>query len=175
MSDAPPDSRISASALSGICCPAGVPTSRLPISLRALAELRLHAHHQVEELFALHHLRGRLPAHRRLHNRFHVGHVDAVARNLGAIHVDGQGRLPQLAHHRQFRESRNLAQPLLDHQRRVLQHVQVGSVDLHRQRALEARQRLVHRVFGRLRVVENHARKDIELALNVGLSARALL
>ena len=37
--------------------------------LRTLAELRLHAHHQVEELFALHHLCGRLAAHRRLHDR----------------------------------------------------------------------------------------------------------
>ena len=55
--------------------------------LRALPELRLHAHHQVEELFALHYLRGRLPAYRRLHHRLHVSHVDPVARDLPAVHV----------------------------------------------------------------------------------------
>jgi len=37
--------------------------------LRAFAKLRLHPHHQVEELFSLHNLRGRLPAHCRLYNR----------------------------------------------------------------------------------------------------------
>ena len=109
MNDAPPASRISASALSGICCPAGRAHQQVADLLRVLAELRLHAHHEVEELFALHHLRGRLAAHRRLHNRFHVGHVDAVARDLVAIHVDDQARLAQLAHHGEFGESGHLA------------------------------------------------------------------
>ena len=53
--------------------------------LRVLAELRLHAHDEVEELFALDHLRGRLPADGRLDHGFHVRHIDAVARDLVAV------------------------------------------------------------------------------------------
>ncbi len=62
MNDAPLPWRMSASWLSGICWPSGVPTSRLPISLRAAAELRLHAHDEIEELLALNDLGGRLSA-----------------------------------------------------------------------------------------------------------------
>ena len=76
--------------------------------LRVLAELRLHAHDEVEQFFALNHLRGGLSAHGRLHHRFHVGNIDAVAGDFVAIHVDQQAGLAQLAHHGEFREARNL-------------------------------------------------------------------
>src|SRR5581483_1230864 len=55
--------------------------------LRAAAELRLHAHHQVKKFLALDHLRGCLAAHRRLNHRLHVRHIDSVARDLFAIDV----------------------------------------------------------------------------------------
>ena len=48
MNEAPLFSLMSENSLSGICCPSGVPTSRLPISFAIAAELRLHAHDKVE-------------------------------------------------------------------------------------------------------------------------------
>ena len=71
--------------------------------VRAAAELRLHAHHQVEELFALDHLGGRLAAHGGLDHGFHVGDIDAVARDLVAVHVDQQAGLAKFPHHGQIR------------------------------------------------------------------------
>ena len=91
--------------------------------------------------------------------RFHVRHIDAVARDFVAIHVDQQAGLAELAHHGQLRESRNLRESSFDLERFVLQHVQVRAVDFHGQRALQSGERFVHGVFGGLRVIENHAGK----------------
>ena len=71
--------------------------------MRAAAELRLHAHHQVEQLLALDDLGHRLPADGGRDHGFHVGDVDSVARNLVAVHIDQQARLAQLAHDGQVR------------------------------------------------------------------------
>lgn len=128
----------------------------------ALEELRLHAHHEVEELLALNHLRGGLATHRRPDHRFHVRHIDAVAGDLVAIHVDEQARLAQLAHHRQLGKARNVPQRVLDAQRQILQRLEVRAEDFHRQRALQAGEGLIHGVFGGLCVIENDARKGRE-------------
>ena len=48
------------------------------------AELRVHADHQIEELFALDHLRRRLAADGRVHHGAHIVHIDSVARDLSA-------------------------------------------------------------------------------------------
>ena len=85
--------------------PGGRAHQQIANLLRVLAEFRLHAHHEIEQFFALDHLRGRLPAHGRLHHAFHVRHVDAVARDLVAVHVDQQAGLAEFAHHGQFGES----------------------------------------------------------------------
>ena len=135
--------------------------------LRVLAELRLHAHDEIEQLFALNHLRGGLAAHRRLHDGFHVGDVDAVARDLVAIDIDQQAGLAEFAHDGQFRESGHLRETALDLERLALQDIQVGSVDLYGERALQSGQRFVHRVFGRLRVVEDDSGKALSLLLDV--------
>ncbi len=71
--------------------------------VRAAAELRLHAHHQIEQLLALDDLGHRLSADRRRDHGFHIGNVDSVARNLVAVHIDQQARLAKLAHHGQVR------------------------------------------------------------------------
>ena len=57
--------------------------------------------------------------------------------------------------------------PPLDFQRLVLKNIQIGPIDFHRQRALQAGQCFVHGIFSRLRVVENHAGKRCKLLLNI--------
>ena len=57
----------------------------------AAAELRLHAHHQVEKLLALDDLRDGLTAYRGFDHGFHVGDVDSVTGNLVAVDVDRAG------------------------------------------------------------------------------------
>jgi len=58
-----------------------------------------------------------------LHHRFHVGHVDAVAGDLFAIHVNDQAGLAQLAHHRQFRKTGYFFEGFLDFQGILLKNV----------------------------------------------------
>src|SRR5271155_5057633 len=81
--------------------------------VRGGAILRLHAHHQVEEFFALNHLRGSLPADGRLDHGFHVGNVDSIARNFGAIRFNNQAGLTQFTHNGQFRVFGDFVQHLL--------------------------------------------------------------
>ena len=110
MKDAPLLSLMSASCLSGICWPSGVPTSRFPIWCGAAAKLRLHAHHKVKQFFSLDDLGCGLAAHRSLDHRFDIGDIDAVARDLFAINIDQQAGLSKLAHHREFGEARHVLQ-----------------------------------------------------------------
>ena len=69
MNDAPLTSRMSASSLSGTCWPPGVAIEDVADRLGRLAEPRLQAHDEVEELLALNDLRGRAAADRRLDER----------------------------------------------------------------------------------------------------------
>ena len=75
---------------------------------RAGAVLGLHAHDQIEQLLALNHLRGRLSAHAGLDHALDVGHVDAVARDLFAVHVNLHAGLAEFAHHGQLGEAGHL-------------------------------------------------------------------
>ena len=102
----------------------------------ALAEFRLHADHQVKQLFALDYLRGCLAAHPRLDYGLHVGYVDSVAGDLFAIHIHQEAGLPQFADHRQLRKPRDALQRLLDLDSGILQNAQVRAKDLDGQRAL---------------------------------------
>ncbi len=123
------------------------------------AEGLLHAHDQVELALALDHLRGRGAAHRGFHQRVHVAHVQAVARQFGAVRSDGQAGLAQFPHHGDLGDARNLVEDVLHLVRLFFQRAQVRAEDLHRQGALQPRLGFVHRVFGRLRVVEDDARE----------------
>ena len=135
---------------------------QIPDLMGAAAKLRLHADHQIEQLFSLDDLGDRLPADRGRDHGFHVGDVDSVARNLVAIHIDQQAGLAKFAHHRQFGEARNFGQHVLDLDGFVLQHVQVGAIDFDRQRTLQPGQRFVHGIFRGLRVVEDDSGKGAE-------------
>ena len=125
----------------------------------AAAELRLHADHQVEQLFPLNDLRDRLPADCGRDHCFHIGNVDSIARDLVAIDIDQQAGLAKFAHHRKLGEARHFGQRVLDLYRFVLQHVQIFAVDFDRQRTLEAGEGLVHGIFRGLGVVENNSRE----------------
>ncbi len=134
---------------------------------RARAELRLHAHDQVEELLALNHLRGRLPADGRLHHRFDVGDVNSVARDLRAVRIDDQAGLSKFANHGKLGEARSFVEHVADFHRFLFEHAEVGAEDFYRERALETCERFVYGVFRRLRIVENHPGIRLELFLNV--------
>jgi len=49
----------------------------------------------------------------------------------------------------------------------VLQHVQVGSIDFHGQRALEARKSLIDSIFRRLGVIEDNSGIRLQMLLNI--------
>ena len=68
--------------------------------------MRLHADHKVEKLFTLNNLRGRLAAHCRLHNGFHIRNVDAVASDFSRSTCNHQAGLAQFAHDGQFGKAR---------------------------------------------------------------------
>ena len=129
----------------------------------ARPEPGLHADHKVKELFSLDHLGGCLAAYRRLDHAFHVRDVDPVAGYLFAVDVHEQAWLAELAHHGQLGEPGDPLQNVLDLEGLVLQDVQVRTVYLHRQCALEPGERLVHSVFGGLGEVENDAGVRLEL------------
>ncbi len=134
--------------------------------MRAAAELGLHADHQIEQLLSLNDLGDGLPADRGGNHSFDVGNVDAVARNLVAIDVDQKAGLAKFAHYGEFGEAGYLAESVLDLDGFVLKYVQVVTIDFDRQRALEAGERFVHRVFGGLRVVEDNSGKGREFLVD---------
>ena len=70
--------------------------------LGRIAELFIETDNQVELLFLLDHLSGHVAAHRGLDQAVDVGHVQAVAGDLGAIDGDGQTRLAKLVHQGDF-------------------------------------------------------------------------
>ena len=69
--------------------------------------MRLHADYEVEQFFSLDDLGCGLTADRGLDHCLDVGNIDAIPRNLLAVHVDQQVRLPKFPHHRQLGETRN--------------------------------------------------------------------
>ena len=77
--------------------------------LRARAIFGLHAHDQVKQPLALNDLRRGLSAYAGLDDALDVGHVDAVARDFFAVHIDLHAGLAQFAHHGQLREAREPA------------------------------------------------------------------
>ena len=155
MNEAPLVTWMSANSLSGICCPAGVATRILPISSGLSRYWLLEAHDEIELLFLLHHLGGDVAADGGLNQAVDVGDIQAVAGDLGAVDLDGQAGLSELLHQRHVADAAHLLQDLLDGLALLLQRVQVGAEHLDGQRALQARFRLVDRIFRRLGVVES--------------------
>ena len=138
----------------------------LPDFLRVVAELLFQAHHQVELLFALHHLRRGRPADGRLDQAVDVGDVQAVAGDLGAVDVHGQARLAEFLDQRDVFDPAHAFQDVLDRLAFGFQRLQVRPEDLDRQRAFQAGFGFIHGVFGRLRVVEDDAGKRLELLVD---------
>ena len=146
-----------ASSDSGICWPAGRRHQQVADFASAGAELRVHADDQIEELFALDDLGGGLAADGRLHHGADIIDIDAVARDFGAVGLMVRLGWPS------SRTTVSSLKPGVWSSTRLIstallsQHVQVGAEDLDGQRALEPGEGFVDGVFGRLRVVEDHA------------------
>ena len=92
--------------------------------------------------------------------------VQPVPRQLFPVRRDRQAGLPQLPHHRDLGDARNLLQDALHLCGLLVQNLQVRAEDLHRQRTLQAGLRFIHGVLGGLRVVEDDPRECGELLLN---------
>ena len=71
------------------------------------------------------------------------------------------------------RDAAHLLQDLFDRLALLLQRVQVAAEDFDRQRAFQARFRFIHRILGRLGVVEDDAGKCGKLLVD-GLDQRRL-
>ena len=101
------------------------------------------------------------------HHRSDVVYIDSVARDLGAVGRDGQAGLTEFAHHGEFSEAGRTIQHAPDLESFALQHIEVGTENLDRQRALQPGEGFVHGVFGGLRVIEDHAGKRRQLLLQI--------
>ena len=80
--------------------------------------------------------------------------------------VDREARLPELLDERDVRDAGDAVEHALDLAAARLEHGEIRAEELHVERALESRLRLVHRVLGRLRVVEVDAGKGAELLID---------
>ena len=87
--------------------------------------------------------------------------IEAIAGDVGAVDLDGQAGLAQFLHQRDIGDAAHLLQHLLDGLAFLLQHIEVGAEDLHRQRAFQAGLGFIDRVLGRLGVVEDDAGKGL--------------
>src|SRR5581483_216179 len=56
--------------------------------IRTTAELRLHTHHKIKQLFALDDLCRSLTTHRGLYHCLDIRHVNSVPRDLFPVHID---------------------------------------------------------------------------------------
>ena len=113
-------------------------------------------------------MRGHRPAHRRLDDRVHVAGIEAVARRLGAIHLDIQVRLPQDREDAQVGDAADLAHLIPDLRGQLLQHFEIGTDDLDRIGAFDPRDRLLDVVLDVLGEVEDDSRQlALELRLNL--------
>ncbi len=130
------------------------------------AERLLHAHHQIELALALNDLRGRLAADGRVHDVVNVAYVETVARELLAVGCDDETRLAGLADDGDFGDARSVGENVFDLGSLGGQQVEIGAVDLYRQRALQAGFRFVDGVFSGLSVVEDNAGEGVELLLD---------
>ena len=81
---------------------------------------------QVELAISLQHRGGHRPAHRRLDDRVHVAGIEAVARRLGAIHLDIQVRLPQDREDSQIGNAADLAHLVPDLRGQLLNVSRLG-------------------------------------------------
>ena len=157
MNEAPLVTWMSANSFSGICWPAGRGHQDVADLLGVVAVLLLQAHDEVELLFPCTTWVATSPPMAVCDQPVDVGDIQAVARDLGAIDRDGEARLAELLHQRDVADAAHLLQHLLDRLALLLERLQVGAEHLDGQRALQAGLRLVHRIFGRLGVVEGDA------------------
>src|SRR5271169_1853643 len=132
----------------------------------AATELRLHADHQIEQLFPLNDLGDRLPAHCGRNYSFYICNVDPIPCDLVPIDVDQQTRLAKFSHNREIGKPWHLGKYVLDLDRFVLKHVQIFPVYFDRQRTLETSQGLVHGILGGLGIVENDSGKGSEFLVD---------
>ncbi len=125
--------------------------------LNRAAILRLVANHQIVALLAFEHLRHGLAADRGFNRVLHVADVDAEAIGLDSIDHQVQIRLPDGAKDSEIGDAANLAHHADDLVPLLFERRQIGAVNLHRELAFDAADRLFHVVGDGLREVPHHA------------------
>ena len=123
------------------------------------AILRLIAHHQVVAFLAFQHLRDGLAAHRGFDRVLNIGHVDAEAIGLGAVHHQVQVGLADHAEQTQSFDAADLAHHADDFVALLFQQRQIGSINLDGEFALHAADSFLHVVGNRLRKIPGDSGK----------------
>src|SRR5690242_14536423 len=114
------------------------------------AVLRLHADHQVEKFFALNDLRSSLSADGGLHDGFDVRDVDAIAGDFGAVGVNDEAGLTELAYDGELLESGSLFKNVSNRNGLFLEDVKIRAEDFDREGRLETGESFVDGVLGGL-------------------------
>ena len=125
MNDAPLLTLMAASSRNGTWLPDGVATRMLPMASGVSRKLRRQAHHEVEQLLALHDLRGGTAADGRFDDAVDRLGAEAVPRDLRAIDGERQRRLAELLHERDVRDAPDFLDQVLELEPLRLQHGQV--------------------------------------------------
>ena len=134
--------------------------------VEVLTEWLLEPDDEVELALPLDHLRGRGPADRGFDQRIDVRDVQPVAGDQLTVRFDRQARLSELAHQGDAGDAGNGGQHFAHRFGLALERLQTGPEDLDGERALQPGLRLVHRILGRLREVEDDPGKGVELLLD---------
>ena len=165
---------ISGEFLEGICCPPGVATKNIADLLGIVAILPLQAHDQIELFFTLHHLGRHIAADTRLDQGVDIRDIQTVAGDLSAVDGDGQAGLPQFLHQSDVADAAHLLQDLFDGECHFFCSTFRSEPNTLTARALlQSGFRFVHRILGRLGVVEDDAGKGRQLLIH-GLDQRRL-
>src|SRR4051812_32497088 len=122
----------------------------------SLAEMRLEPPDEAEESRSLNDPRRCRAANSYLAERVDIRDDHAVLRDLRAVDRHRESRLTELLNERELLDPLDTAQHALDLASLLFEHVQVGSEDLHVERALQTGLGFVDRVLGGLGVVESN-------------------
>src|SRR5579859_242970 len=131
------------------------------------AVLGLHADNEVEKFFTLDDLSGSLSADGRLHNSFDVGDVDAVAGNFGAVGVDDEAGLAELANNGELLEAGSLIENVANFDGLFLEDIEIRTENFDGEGGLESRESLIDGVFRGLGKVEDDAGVGREFFIEV--------
>ena len=137
------------------------PQRNPPQRLDRTARCRIQSHRDVVALDALQQHADRFAAEAVADDRQHLLRVHAMPRQRRAIHRDADLRLADIGFQRQVGHTRHGPEYGLELAAEPIQHLQVLSVELERQRGTHAGDQLLHPHLDRLGVAGHHVRHHL--------------